>query len=204
MAIDMKLIPFIQAVNYLYHLDDKYKQTGKIHASSVKAALKKCFDVPVYTEPSDVVAQTNTLAFLLNELSGYSINSLPRVFIGFKLMAYTTEILQTKSDKGSVIDTYPGLSKVFLDRTIEIAKTSREQLENTPESHKVMVKLLCELINLCDLANELYLSIYNEEYKKTKCILALDKFKEELIQKTCHPQRVQWWMDYEEYQELFA
>lgn len=62
----------------------------------------------------------------------------------------------------------------------------------------VLFSLLCtEYDQLFELVYSLYPKVREEETTKR-----LEIFKEELVEKACHPMRVEWWMDFEEYREL--
>lgn len=203
---DLFVLPFADAVYYLREVQDAHERNMKLHHMKLKAAYRRCFETPVYSKPTTVTSQANTLAAILADMAWYKHGSLPQVFCVYTAMKYCLEVLQTYHGEASMIEKDTKMGPVLLDRAIDIRKTAVENLEGGDPSfdHPLTRELFARLIEVCDKTHELYSALLVPEYQKTKCVETTQRFKEQLMQKACHPKRLQWWMDFEEYQEIFG
>lgn len=206
MSSDLLTLPFADAVNYLHILQVTLLRSPKLHHMQVKAALRRCFDIPMYHSPTTSDRQARTMAEMLHHMSRYELGTMPQLFTVYQVLKYSLDILETKSLEAAENLFVKGtLGPVFLERTVEIHAEAVENLTKPKyENNPVAKELVIQILDMCERANEMYSLLFVPEYRQDKTAKMLETFKEELIRKTCHPKRVMWWMDHEEHREIFG
>lgn len=203
---NLLFVPFISVVHYLKEAQTAIETKTKLHHMKLKAAHRRCFVNPFFDAPTTHEKQVRTLQEMLGEMRWHKQGSLPQVFCVYAAMKFSLEILKTKHGEESAIEKETRLATVMMERAEEIHKSAVANLTgNDPDhDHPLYKEFFAQLILICEEMHELYSSLMVPEYQKTKCVEFTNMFKEELMQKTCHPSRVQWWMDVEEYAEIFG
>lgn len=204
MYSNLRIVPFLDTIHYLRKVQESLNNHIPVHHMTLKAATRRCFDTELYVKPTSIECQKHTMHEILGEMAWHPQGTLPQVFCVYTVMKYANEILFTKRGEHSVIEQEPKLAEAIFGRTVEIRATAEKNLLNSEFSHPIMQRMLKNLIELCKNMNEMYKCLLDPEYQKTKCVESLQSFKEELMQKACHPKRVQWWMDTEDYTEIFG
>jgi len=204
---DLYIVDFLTATHYLREVQNSINTQTKLHHMKFKAAWRRCFEMPVCGAPTTCDNQASALFAMFDEMRFYKQGSLPQVFCVYSVMKFSLEILKNKRGmENSVIEKEGKLGTVLMDRTVRIQETAVDMLtgNDTDHDHPIYKEIFAQLVVICEEVRDLYSSVMLPEYQKTKCVESLQQFKEELMQKTCHPSRVQWWMDQEDYQEIFG
>lgn len=197
---DMDYGNYSDAVNYLEYKFDYDRQ----HHMQVKAALKRAFDVPMFLPPSkEQATQVRTIRTLMT-LAEHQ-EGLTHNFTIYVLNRYILEILKTRQGQDSVVDN-PAFGAVVLERAKQMDLEVDGVYDRVPAFAKCKVhrRILDSTRATCKEISELFQSLYRPEWVQAKAKEFTYTVGEELMAKACHPNRVQWWMDTEEYKEIFG
>lgn len=172
-----------------------------LHRASIRkpgtSSWKKYIDLCAYKRPGTREDQHKTLREMIHHMSVFDKDTIPKLFMELQIVKYSLDILRTKRGKDSAIETK---STFFLNRIFKLQNACAK----FPKTNPVFIEIAGHMFETCEKVYVLYSSLYVQEYQQERCKACLDMYKEELIQKTCHPLRVQWWTDHEEYAEIFG
>jgi hypothetical protein len=119
------------------------------------------------------------------------------------MFRFALDILRKYNGEESFLESRPTLGSLTLEKATLFYNGMDEAVAKT--DNPVQLYFLSEIKKKCEEIRDLYLmKTENQVYHLLKRLNMMRAIKEELIQKTCHPSRVQWWMDEEEKQEVFA
>lgn len=181
---------FDEAIQYLAQ-----QTPGRCKKAQVECALRKCFDFPMYivqdSSLHNILLTSNAIS---KELSNWKPGNLPHLFVAHTWCKYHLDVIKNCS---------PSVFFPAEISTILAYNSTLDQYRPTLEYHGLEKILRHRLCKVCYELRDLIHCLYFPEARQKKAKEQLDVYKEELIQRTCHPSRVEWWTDFEEYRELF-
>lgn len=193
--MDLNVIPFLVAVYYLEKID---RRAGGPHHTQVRPALRRCFETPLWDPPTTFAHQVRTVHAVLHEISVHEAGSLPEMFSMLVLMRYSLDVLRSVRGHDSLIER-SSLGATLLNRSIEIGVASADRVA----AHPIEREILRRLTNACNDVRELYSCMFVAAHQQTRARECMRAYEQELMEATCRPDRVQWWMDHDEYNEIF-
>lgn len=187
------------AIDYLCSVSN----IKKLHHMQVKAAFRRCFDLSVYQTPvPSVESQTRVIRDILVSMETHNADQRLRVFHGYVSMRYILEILRTFREDESIMEKHSDkFGKAVLRKAIELQNELQDSLISDCPVFKEISK---RLVYVCEEVEELYYVLTDPLFVQIRTYSQVMVFKKELIERTCHPKRIQWWMDYEEYNDIFG
>lgn len=185
---------FDKAIAYL-----SQQTPGRCRKYQLKSAIRKCFDRPMFvishrTSQMDI---DRTFCTISNALANWKPGTLPYLFVAYVWTDYHLRVIK---DFHSYDTFCKEELESFLEMTYKFVEFQKEELH----VHGLEKVLRYRLHKACFELQDLIRSLFFPNFQQNRCKGYLDIYKEELIQKTCHPSRVEWWTDFEEYNELFG
>lgn len=178
-------------------------KTKPLHHTQVKASFRKCFDVPIYEPPnSDIVDQAFHIRIMLDMINKCKESRRTRIFHVYGSMSFILDILRLYRGENNVLEENVNtFGKMVLEKAIALQVELQDLVYFECPITKEIATRLCKI---CKEIEELFCAITDPLFVQLQTYIRVETFKEELIQKTCHPKRVQWWMDTAEYCEIFG
>ena len=185
------------------YLCQRYKPE-KQNPAQIRAAIKMIQTVPF--EEIRATGKHETVRLLMSKTDidpGSYYREYGSEYATLILYRYLLEIL--RSDE-NVSECCSISMDTFLEKAGNMRKEFRDFYEQKPENKKCKVyTLLVELLVAAgDEFTDLYYAKRGIDYRQIQATKNLSVIREELMQKTWHPSRVEWWMDEEEYTEMFG
>lgn len=194
--MDLHKSLFKDAVKYLGKEELSWETPTK---RRIETALKKIHR-DVFKVPGDLRAQHDTVHYLLTE--GVELKNIPREYTILVLIRYLLEVMKRYQGEGEgslIFQSVFGATMLVKARSFQLEAFDHL---NSGIFHPIRSTIMDHLQCAAQELEELYLSRTDPDFGKIKTLGMMELVKEELIAVTCHPRRVQWWMDEEEKKEL--
>jgi hypothetical protein len=169
--------------------------------NTIDAAIRKG-SLTFYTISKDTNDQHHCIHELLALPHLLEENSLGYMFAVNVMFKFALDILRKYHGEDSILEKHPDFGDLILEKATRFRNMARRALWET--SNPVRKHYLSEIEKKCVEIRDLYQIKTSRNYLLIQQVKTMLRIKEELIQKACHPSRVQWFLDEEEKKDIFA
>lgn len=171
------------------------------HHMKVKAAQKRIREcIASVPRPGDVERQTKTMLYLMSIVGGKRPNTIIDWFASCVTLEYLRKIQITYRGLESVVDNELFPYILHKSRLFQLEAEAAWETSENP----VLRTLWNECMRIGRECEENFCAQHVPDFPMSKALAMNLIIKEELVQKTCHPSRVQWFLDEDEKKEIFA
>lgn len=175
----------------------KVLRNDKVSPEFVEKAWVRCRS-PMFSE-DDPLEDPIVLSYLKNDFLKMvsNGNELPNLLVDLIDSIYVLEYCV------KIYKKFPNCN-LCTEESLQLLWNLRKREQVRPDDNELALSFICQFKREAERLLHASGFFYSETYRKELSKVSLRQVEEELIQKTWHPSRVEWWLPHDDFVEIFV